>query len=221
MKRYTIVKKFSESFKESDVVIITGEELCKEFYEYDRPGNFYLDKSFGLAISFATGLSMCTDKRVFVFTGEGDLIREFASVPHAAVSKCKNLFITVLNNGIYENCGAMPNIFNEFSSPHVAFFQFGFTTYNLTDYVKNSKKDQFKNFLDRNIGPMALLIKVSKGLKKNLKNLKIDYEKHAHDLLMFVTSFGLDTGLYEPPDFIKPKDEDIKSINLNEISGGI
>lgn len=221
MKRYSVVKTFNKCFKDSDLIVITGNDLCREFYEYDRPGNLYLKENFGTAISFAVGLAMCTDKRVFVFTGEGDLLREFSAIPHSAVSKCKNLFIVVLNNGIYQSVDSMPNIFDQFSSPKVVFFQFGFITHDLTDYIKKTKLSLFKDFLDRIRGPMAIIIDVDRGLKKDLKELDLDYEQHAKDFLLFVISFDLETALYEPPNFLTPGKEEINSINLNEISGGI
>ena len=73
MKRYSVLRYFMKNIlEESDVAILTGREMCKEAYQYDRPGNLYIYDDFGLTVSLATGVAMATDKRVFVFVGEGD-----------------------------------------------------------------------------------------------------------------------------------------------------
>jgi thiamine pyrophosphate-dependent acetolactate synthase large subunit-like protein len=73
MKRYSVIKNFTNLLKDNDIVIFSGKNMCKEAYQYDKPGYFYIDDTFGLSVSFALGIAMSTDKRVFVFVGEGDL----------------------------------------------------------------------------------------------------------------------------------------------------
>lgn len=221
MKRFTALKYFKENLKKEDVVIFSGPELCKEAAEFcDRSENFYLENTFGVSVAFATGLAMCTDRRVFVFVGEGDLIRELSSAAHLAVSKCKNLFLVILDNGVYQSMGNFPNIFSEFLSTRGVLFNFGLMTYNLTRHMQDKRNIEISTVLERCVGPAVITIHVDKGIKKDLKPLNLDKAEHVREFAKFVRNKDIDTALYKPPSFVFPEQKEVRSINLDELYGG-
>lgn len=186
MKRFIALKYFIPTLRDSDIAIFTGHEMCKEAYRYDRPGNLYLEYHYGLAPAFALGLAMCTDKRVFVFIGEGELLREMAVAVQMAASKCKNIILMVLDNGIYQSVGAYPNISQSIKSKRGTMFHIGVLVYDFTVYFAKKEFDNMKSFMKNINGPLAIFIDVDPGLKKGLPPIEISFEDQKSRLMDFV-----------------------------------
>lgn len=185
-KRHTILKIFlTKLLKEEDIAIFTGQNMCKEAYLYDRPGNFYLKDSFGSAVSIATGLAMGSKKRVFLFTGEGDLLREIGSGIQAGVSKCRNLFIVILNNKVYDSVGSLPNLFASMNSTRAMIASFGMFMHDYTPYFKERTYNQILGFFDDLTGPLSIFIDITPGFKKDLEEIKISDEEMTSRLIYF------------------------------------
>ena len=209
MKRHNVVKHFISFLTENDMAIFSGSELCKEAYAYDRPGNFYLEDTFGLAVSFALGVALCSDKKVFVFVGEGDLLRDLSSAAQASASSCKNLILVVLDNGVYQGVSNQPNIFDRLVSKRGLFYDMGFLVQDYTKHFRDSKFKQLKNIINRLKGPVVVLIELSAGINKKIESLFVDKIEAGSNLTEFLTR--------------APKDDRIdnkKPLNLDQ-GGGI
>jgi hypothetical protein len=221
MKRYSVIKNFTNLLKDNDIVIFSGKNMCKEAYQYDKPGYFYIDDTFGMSVSFALGVAMSTDKRVFVFVGEGDLLRELAVLGQVAVSKCKNMFVIVLDNGVYQSAGNHPNIFDSFMSKKGFIYNLGCLVHDFTFHFNDKYFVEVQSAVDRIRGPMIILIDVDKSVKKGTSNYKLVPIKQKNKFTKFVQNKELGTELFTPPSFVTTlKDEKIKSISIKN-SGGI
>lgn len=222
MKRFTAVRKLLDMLKENDVVIFNGLELCKEAYEYDKPGYFYINNNVSLALPFALGIALSTDKRVFVFTGEGDLLRDLSSIAQMAVSKCKNIFLIILDNGVYQSVGNLPHIFEGLSSKKGFVYNLGCFTHDFTSRIKGNYSKEIRGAIDRIRGPMTIFIEVEKDIKKDLKDIDISFEDQTKRLMEFIQNRDTNTALYEPPNFINiPEGNEINSIDFSKVLGGI
>lgn len=199
MKRHRIVKDFVSCLKDNDIAIFSGEILSKEVFQCDRDGNFYVIDSPGIAISLALGIAMNIDKRVFLFTGDGEFLYELGAFAQAAVSKCKNLFCVVFDNDCYQVAGGHPTIFNALSNSMGVLFNFGFLTFDYTNHFKKKiSVSKMSKTIDNLTGPAAIIIKVDKSCKKGL--VDINYTKI--DLRNRVMNFiqkDLGTSLFVPP----------------------
>jgi len=221
MKRFSAIKSFTNLLKNNDIVIFSGKDMCAEAYQYDKPGYFYIDDTFGISISFALGVALSTDKRVFVFVGEGDLLRELAVLGQVAVSKCKNMFVIILDNGVYQSSGGQPNIFSSFMSKKGFIYNLGCLVHDFTFHFKNKYFVEIKSAVDRIRGPMIILVDVDKGIKRAASNYKLTPIKQKNKLMKFVQNKELGTELFTPPGLITAlKNEKIKSISMKN-SGGI
>ncbi len=221
MKRYSVIKNFTGLLKDNDIVIFSGQDMCMEAYQYDKPGYFYINNTFGISVSFALGIALSTDKRVFVFVGEGDLLRELAVLGQVAVSKCKNMFIIILDNGVYQSSGNQPNIFSSFMSKKGFIYNLGCFVHDFTTHFKNKYFTEIQSAVDRIRGPMIILMDVDKGVKKMASNYKLTAVKQKNRFMKFVRNKELGTDLFTPPSFITTlKDEKIRSISMKN-SGGI
>ncbi len=113
MKRYEAIKVILGSLKDELVICSTGM-ICKEaFLSRDRPQNFYMLGSMGLASSIGLGLALNTKKKVIVLEGDGALLMNLGILPQVGDSSLKNLLHIILDNGIYGSTGGQPTISKE------------------------------------------------------------------------------------------------------------
>jgi len=196
IKRKTAVKTIIPCFKDNDILIFLGAGLCKEAYNYDRDGNFYIkeDNSNGLLV--ALGIAMNTNKRVFVFCNDSDLLKSIGSMLNVAVSECRNIFIIIFSSGKYQESGGQPTIFNNISAPKNILFSMGFLIFDYTQYLKNkSVIKELKQLIERTNGPAAALIKISPGISKE-GAIFIDNKLLVDRIKVFIQNTNIGTSLY-------------------------
>jgi hypothetical protein len=195
MKRDVMLKKFCSFLTDTDIVIFGSKDLSKEASEIYKSGHFYITDNFGLAVSVGLGIAMCTDKRVFVFVGEGDILRDFGIILQMAASKCQNMFLIIFNNGVYQNAGGFPNIFNKMVSQMSVLFSLGCRTFNLTkDFEKKEMRDT-KHFIARTIGPASIILNIDKS-----KNIYADtkVKNHIGEFKELLRDKEKKSSLYDP-----------------------
>lgn len=200
MKRYKVVKDFIACLNDNDIAIFAGEELSKEAFQYDRDGNFYVLDSPGLAVPLALGMAMNTDKRIFIFTGDGDFLMELGAYAQTAVSRCKNIFCVILDNDCYQSAGGPPTIFRSLNSVTGVLFNLGLTFFNYTPHFKGRVSiPNMSKKMNNLVGPASILIEVEKGLKKGLENVDISKEELKDRTSRFLEDREIGTSMYAPP----------------------
>lgn len=197
MKRFIVLKNFIASLEDNDVAIFSGKEMCKEAYQYDRPGNFYIQDAHGLAPAFALGTAMCTNKRVFVFVGEGELLREFSVTSQMAASKCPNMFLVILDNKSYQSAGNFPNIMESIRSKRGVMFNMGLVVFDFTVYLRKKEFNKMRSFMKNLRGPLVLFFDIDRGIKKDLPEIDISQEDLKTRLEEFIKNEEVGTSLYE------------------------
>lgn len=76
-----------------------------------RPQNFYMLGSMGLAIPIATGVALAQPERqVFALEGDGSLLMQLGALGTVAATGLKNLAIIVFDNGAYQITGSQPTL---------------------------------------------------------------------------------------------------------------
>ena len=221
MKRYTVVRNLIELIHENDVLVFSGDELCKEAFMSHKDNHFYVQESIGVAIPMALGMAMCTDKRVFVFVGEGELLRDLGVLAQIGASKCRNMFIIILDNGCYQTAGGYPNIFESLLSKKGLIYNANMKVSTFTKHFKDKHFKRLKNRFERLIGPMAILMDVDKGVKKDLPHVDIDLEEQRDSISKLVMDKEKETALFYPPTLTDLESE-IKTLNIDLLKiGGI
>jgi len=219
MKRYTTIKNFINLLHENDVLIFSGSEVCKEAYLYDKSNYFYINKSFSVAASFGLGMAMCTDKRIFVFIGEGELLRELGVLAQIGISKCTNMFLVVLDNGCYQMAGGHPTIFEGVLSKRGLVYNSGCKMIALTKHFKDRRFKQLKDRFSKLTGPLVFLMDVDRGVKKDLKEIDLDFVKRCTELKEFVQNQNLESALFSPS-VLFPDVGETNTLNLNQLNNG-
>jgi thiamine pyrophosphate-dependent acetolactate synthase large subunit-like protein len=76
-----------------------------------RPQNFYMLGSMGLAIPIALGVAMAQPRRkVFALEGDGSLLMQLGTLGTAAAAGQRNLAIIVWDNGLYQITGSQKTL---------------------------------------------------------------------------------------------------------------
>lgn len=93
------------------VVHANGFISRRSFTVEDRPGNFYMIGSMGLASSIALGVALSRpEKQVVIYDGDGNLLMNLGSAAMIAHTRPKNLIHVVFDNGAYASTGNQPAI---------------------------------------------------------------------------------------------------------------
>ena len=103
------------------VVHANGHISRRSFTVEDRPGNFYMIGSMGLASSIALGVALSRpDRRVVIYDGDGNLLMNLGSAAMIAATRPRNLVHVVFDNGAYASTGNQPTISREVPLERIA-----------------------------------------------------------------------------------------------------
>jgi thiamine pyrophosphate-dependent acetolactate synthase large subunit-like protein len=76
-----------------------------------RPQNFYMLASMGLAVPIAFGVAIAQPQRqVFALEGDGSLLMQLGALGSVAAAHPSNLAIIIFDNGVYQITGAQPTL---------------------------------------------------------------------------------------------------------------
>ena len=74
----------------------------------DRPTNFYMLGTMGLASSIGLGLALSQPKPVIVIDGDGSVLTNLGTLPTIANNPADNLVLLIVDNGSYGSTGDQP-----------------------------------------------------------------------------------------------------------------
>ena len=157
--------KGTEAFQEllpllkDEPVVHANGYICRESFQLqDRPANFYMIGSMGLASSIGLGVALCQpDKKVIVFDGDGNVLMSMGTLAMIAAAAPKNLVHIVFDNQVYESTGSQRSLSGSVPLDEVA----GSSGYPVA--LKVTKKEEVKPAFEKLMkgdGPGFLLIKV-------------------------------------------------------------
>ena len=76
-----------------------------------RPQNFYMLGSMGLAVPIAHGVALAQrNRQVFALEGDGSLLMQLGSLGTVAATAPKNLAIVIFDSGVYQITGSQPTL---------------------------------------------------------------------------------------------------------------
>ena len=160
MIRKEAVEIVSKALKNQLVVAANGY-ISRDLFEVnDKPSNFYMIGSMGLASSIGLGLALKNPKkRIYVFDGDGNILMNLGSLVTIGSLKPKNLVHVIYDNGIHESTGGQPTNSNNVRIDLLA---------KMANYkvVHTDSKKELKLILRkiRNIaGPIMILIRIEKN----------------------------------------------------------
>jgi sulfopyruvate decarboxylase subunit beta len=106
MKRIDIIRQIAS--QDGLIVANIGLPARELFSVKDRPENFYMLGSMGLASSIGLGLALSRPEPVYVIDGDGALLMNLGSLATIAREAPPNLCLIVIDNGVYGSTGNQP-----------------------------------------------------------------------------------------------------------------
>lgn len=88
-------------------VIHCNGYLCRESFALrDRPQNFYMIGSMGMASSIGLGMALARpDRKVVVFDGDGNILMNLGALATIGATGPENFYHIVFDNGAYASTG--------------------------------------------------------------------------------------------------------------------
>jgi thiamine pyrophosphate-dependent acetolactate synthase large subunit-like protein len=112
MNRSDLTRRFVAKLKKEEAVVGgIGHTHFDLWAAGQRPQNFYMLGSMGLAAPIAMGVAMAQpQRRVFALEGDGSLLMQLGALGTIASVKPKNLAVIVWDNGSYQITGGQPTL---------------------------------------------------------------------------------------------------------------
>lgn len=107
MNRFDLTKRLVARLTEREAVIGgIGNTNFDLWAAGQRPGNFYMLGSMGLAVALGLGVALAQPaRRTFVLEGDGSLLMHLGSLGTVAATAPRNLAIVAFDNGMYHITG--------------------------------------------------------------------------------------------------------------------
>ncbi len=162
-------------------IVAANGYISRDLFEVsDKPSNFYMIGSMGLASSIGLGIALKNPKmRIFVFDGDGNILMNLGTLTTIGFLRPKNLVHIVFDNSSHESTGGQPSTSNKISIDGLA------KTANYTTFKTNSKSgfEKILNKIEKISGPILILVKiknsenVSKRITINTVKIKTRFMK--------------------------------------------
>jgi len=170
MNRREAIRLISQQI-DNEIIISANGFLSRDLFDlFDKPSNFYMLGSMGLASSIGLGIAIKNPKkRIFIFDGDGNILMNLGSLTTIGSLKPKNLIHFVFDNNSHESTGGQPTNTNKIQIDKIA----KAVNYNV---FKAENEVQLLNIVKKIknvIGPIMILIKIKKN-KKVGKRVKIE-----------------------------------------------
>jgi sulfopyruvate decarboxylase subunit beta len=111
MKRIEAIALAAEAAEAEDALLVSniGYPSRELFSTKDRPENFYMLGSMGLASSIGLGLALAVRKRkVIVLDGDGSVLMNLGTLATVAHHAPENYLLVILDNCCYGSTGLQP-----------------------------------------------------------------------------------------------------------------
>ncbi|MBI4617936.1 MAG: hypothetical protein HY720_30280 [Planctomycetes bacterium] len=112
MKRSEAIRAVAEHLGPDSLAVSCNGMITRELYSAcDRPENFYMIGSMGLASSIGLGLALRRpERKVVVLDGDGNLLMNLGTLADVAALASKNFYHVVLDNGVHDSTGGQRTV---------------------------------------------------------------------------------------------------------------
>jgi phosphonopyruvate decarboxylase len=145
----------------------------RELYRVgDRPEQFYMIGSMGLASSIGLGLALRAPERpVVVLDGDGNVLMNLAGLANIGAAGPENFFHLVIDNGVHASTGGQPTLSADVPLEAVA----RACGYRRADRVRDlSALELALESLWKTPGPALLLVEVEPGNPPGIGRVEIE-----------------------------------------------
>lgn len=171
MKRIDAIRLLIKLIDKEPIIHANGM-ICRESFSIkDRPQNFYMLGSMGLASSIGLGVAMSLpEKKVIIFDGDGNLLMNLGILAMVGGLKVKNLVHIIFDNESYGSTGNQPTLSRQVRLERLARAS-GYKTVEKVS-KENELESKFRRCL-KGEGPSFLLIKIEQQESKGIPRVSL------------------------------------------------
>lgn len=160
MKRIEAIKTILDVL-DDELVIHSNGFICREsFVTKDRPQNFYMIGSMGLACSIGLGVAINKPgKKVIVFDGDGSVLMSSGTLALTGTLQPENFYHFVFDNEVYGSTGNQPSLTSKINLDDIAKSSGYLNTFRVKEIEE--LKSITKKVLKLK-GPVFVLVKINK-----------------------------------------------------------
>lgn len=160
MIRKEAIETVSNALKNQMVIAANGY-ISRDLFEVnDKPTNFYMIGSMGLASSIGLGLALKNPrKKIYVFDGDGNILMNLGSLVTIGSLKPKNLVHIIYDNGIHESTGGQPTNSNNVRIDSLA----KMANYKVFQVSSKRQLELILKKINNRAGPIMILIQIEKN----------------------------------------------------------
>lgn len=108
MIRCDVIRSIVPVIRDALVVCNIGLPSQELFMHDDRPSNFYMLGTMGLASSIGLGLALVQKAKVVAIDGDGSVLTNLGTPPTIANNVADNFVLLIIDNGSYGSTGDQP-----------------------------------------------------------------------------------------------------------------
>ncbi|MEA2090653.1 MAG: sulfopyruvate decarboxylase subunit beta [Thermoproteota archaeon] len=165
MRRIEAVEHIVKALPYKTLVVSNLGYPSRELHHvHDRPRNFYMLGSMGLASSIGLGLALARKEKTVVLDGDGSILMNLGSLVTIANQKPGNLILVVLDNQCYGTTGGQPSYASGVTNIEALAKAAGITK-TKTVRIKKRLVETLENTI-RTEGPFVIVVKVDEGNAK-------------------------------------------------------
>jgi len=160
LNRFEAIKAIMECLNDEFIISCNGMISRELFYIKDRPRNFYMLGSMGLASAIGLGVALSQPSvKVVVLAGDGNILMSLGTLATIGKASPKNLIHIVLDNECHESTGGQETASSATKLDNIARYS-GFHNAQYVDSIAELK-NTLKRFLKIE-GPSFIHVKVSR-----------------------------------------------------------
>ncbi len=169
MQRADAIKSVIEQLDDELVISNIGVPSKELFQIKDRPQNFYMLGSMGMATPIGCGLALALEKnkdnrKVVVIDGDGSMLMNLGELVTIYAQQPKNLIIVLIDNEAYGSTGSQETYTSQVNLSKIA-DSIGYSDVHTFDRKNDESDIDISKFLEKD-GPIFLHIKVNPGNTK-------------------------------------------------------
>ena len=142
----------------NDIIISANGFMSRDLFDlFEKPSNFYMLGSMGLASSIGLGLAIKNPKKnIFIFDGDGNILMNLGSLTTIGNLKPKNLIHIVFDNNSHESTGGQPTNTNKTQIEKIA----KIVNYKVFKVENELQLSNTIKKITKLTGPIMILIKI-------------------------------------------------------------
>ncbi|MGR3218688.1 MAG: thiamine pyrophosphate-dependent enzyme [Candidatus Anammoxibacter sp.] len=155
---------------DNELVILANGMICREsFITDDRPQNFYMLGSMGLAPAIGLGVALNKpSKKVVVFDGDGNLLMNLGTLTLTGTLLPENFYHFVFDNEVYGSTGDQPTLTSKIRLDKIAKAG-GYKKTWLIDNVKELQTQTVECLKSK--GPVFVLVKINNECNNEIERV--------------------------------------------------